>query len=129
MISLFRDIAELFRDPIRGVAVLPDEEDVTLLHALILGNLDTPYEGGFFYFTVRWVMILGNLDTPYEGGFFYFTVRWVKIIFIILLYRCIDKIAWDIFSITLYYLNYVCISSLKNHVLNKFVFSVSFWWR
>lgn len=33
--------------------VVPDEEDLTLVHALITGPFDTPYEGGFFYFTIR----------------------------------------------------------------------------
>ena len=33
--------------------VLPDEEDMTKIHAVITGPSDTPYEGGFFYFTLQ----------------------------------------------------------------------------
>ena len=36
-----------------GISIVPDEEDMTKLHALIVGPRDTPYEGGFFYFIVQ----------------------------------------------------------------------------
>ena len=36
-----------------GIALVPDEEDITKLHALIVGPHGTPYEGGLFYFILR----------------------------------------------------------------------------
>jgi len=33
--------------------IVPDQEDMTKIHALITGPFDTPYEGGFFYFLIR----------------------------------------------------------------------------
>jgi ubiquitin-conjugating enzyme E2 Z len=40
-------------DPLPGVIAVPEENDITKLHALITGPFDTPYEGGFFYFIIR----------------------------------------------------------------------------
>ncbi|CAN0573678.1 unnamed protein product, partial [Laminaria digitata] len=34
------------RDPVHGLFVYPDEDLVTVVHALITGPFDTPYEGG-----------------------------------------------------------------------------------
>jgi ubiquitin-conjugating enzyme E2 Z len=33
--------------------ILPREDDITKIHALITGPFDTPYEGGFFHFYIR----------------------------------------------------------------------------
>lgn len=33
--------------------VVPDKDDMTKIHALIIGPFDTPYEGGFFHFLLR----------------------------------------------------------------------------
>ncbi|XP_052130200.1 ubiquitin-conjugating enzyme E2 Z-like [Frankliniella occidentalis] len=48
-----RDIASLFTNPPPGVFIHVDDEDFTLVHALILGPSGTPYEGGFFYFLLK----------------------------------------------------------------------------
>lgn len=48
------DIMDIYADPVEGIFVIPDEENVTLLHALIIGPEGTPYEGGFFYFLVTY---------------------------------------------------------------------------
>lgn len=34
------------RDPVPGLFVYPDEDLVTVVHALVTGPFDTPYEGG-----------------------------------------------------------------------------------
>ncbi|RWS20709.1 ubiquitin-conjugating enzyme-like protein, partial [Leptotrombidium deliense] len=52
-IRIQRDISALFSDPIPGVVAIPEDEDITSVHALITGPFDTPYEGGFFYFIIR----------------------------------------------------------------------------
>lgn len=44
------DITEIYADPVEGIYVAPDDERIHILHALIVGPKDTPYEGGFFYF-------------------------------------------------------------------------------
>ncbi|XP_026282156.1 ubiquitin-conjugating enzyme E2 Z-like [Frankliniella occidentalis] len=48
-----RDLMSLCNDPPYGLFVVPDDADITIVHALITGAFDTPYEGGFFYFILR----------------------------------------------------------------------------
>ena len=48
-----RDVMSLCKDPPMGIFVAPDEDNLTIIHALIIGPYDTPYEGGFFYFVIR----------------------------------------------------------------------------
>lgn len=43
----------IYNDPPPGIFVIQDEQDLTLIHALITGSFETPYEGGYFYFIVR----------------------------------------------------------------------------
>ncbi|KAK8760096.1 hypothetical protein V5799_034406 [Amblyomma americanum] len=47
------DIREIedYRPP--GIFVAPEENDLTNVHALILGPSGTPYEGGFFHFLIK----------------------------------------------------------------------------
>ena len=40
-------------EPPPGIFVVPDEKDITTIHALIIGSFGTPYESGFFYFLVK----------------------------------------------------------------------------
>lgn len=47
-----RDLAELHADPPPGVFVAPVENDITVLHAIIVGAWDPPLEGGFFHLTL-----------------------------------------------------------------------------
>lgn len=46
------DVKYLNKEPLLGIYCLPDEDNCTVLHALIVGPFDTPYEGGFFYFLI-----------------------------------------------------------------------------
>ncbi|CAF0917679.1 unnamed protein product, partial [Didymodactylos carnosus] len=48
-----RDIMSVFRDPPPGMFIAPSPDNITKIHALIVGPFDTPYEGGFFYFLIR----------------------------------------------------------------------------
>ncbi|KAK3929324.1 Ubiquitin-conjugating enzyme E2 Z [Frankliniella fusca] len=48
-----RDLMSLCNEPPYGLFVVPDDTDLTIVHALITGAFDTPYEGGFFYFILR----------------------------------------------------------------------------
>ncbi|XP_037268623.2 ubiquitin-conjugating enzyme E2 Z [Rhipicephalus microplus] len=51
--AVLRHIAELKDHPHHGVFVEPEDYDVTKIHALLLGPIGTPYEGGFFHFVLR----------------------------------------------------------------------------
>ncbi|RDD38482.1 Ubiquitin-conjugating enzyme E2 Z [Trichoplax sp. H2] len=53
MLMDFRDLAAILTDPPPGMFIVPDDDDITKMHALILGPFDTPYEGGFFYFFLK----------------------------------------------------------------------------
>jgi len=48
-----RDMMTIFKEPPPGMIIVPDEMDMTRIHALVTGPFDTPYEGGFFYFLIR----------------------------------------------------------------------------
>ncbi|XP_065300329.1 ubiquitin-conjugating enzyme E2 Z-like [Dermacentor albipictus] len=47
------DIADIFADPAPGIFIEPDENDVSRIHALVVGPSGTPYEGGFFEFLIK----------------------------------------------------------------------------
>ena len=48
-----RDLMAIFKDPSPGMVIVPEESDLTKIHALVTGPFDTPYEGGFFHFLIR----------------------------------------------------------------------------
>jgi len=41
------------KDPLPLIFCVPDEDHATVVHALIAGPFDTPYEGGFFWFVLN----------------------------------------------------------------------------
>jgi len=47
------DLQEMFQHPDPTVHVSPNEDDVTHVDALIIGPDETPYEGGFYHFAMR----------------------------------------------------------------------------
>ena len=47
---IHNDLTKLYRDPVEGIFVVPDDERSNRCHAVILGVAETPYEFGFFYF-------------------------------------------------------------------------------
>lgn len=48
-----RDITNIFQDPLPYIFILPDDDDMSKLHAVISGPDGTPYRGGFFHFFIR----------------------------------------------------------------------------
>lgn len=50
---LRRDLMSLYEEPPHGIFAVPDDDNSTMVHALVIGPYDTPYEGGFFYFILR----------------------------------------------------------------------------
>lgn len=48
-----RDLMNLFTDPPFGLFVVGDETNIKFIHAIVMGVMDTPYEGGFFYFVLK----------------------------------------------------------------------------
>ncbi|RWS22310.1 hypothetical protein B4U80_01386, partial [Leptotrombidium deliense] len=49
-----KELREYEIDPKPDIFVFADEDDIRRQHALIIGPKDTPYEGGFFYFSIRY---------------------------------------------------------------------------
>ena len=47
-----RDLKQLNKEAPEDMKVAPDENDFTRIHVIITGPEDTPYDGGFFYFTL-----------------------------------------------------------------------------
>lgn len=52
-VRIKRDLISIFNDPPVGVFVVGDETNLKFVHALIVGPEGTPYEGGFFYFILK----------------------------------------------------------------------------
>ncbi|XP_018323298.1 ubiquitin-conjugating enzyme E2 Z-like [Agrilus planipennis] len=48
-----RDMVNFFNDPPFGLYAVLDEDNLKLIHAIIIGVANTPYEGGFFYFILK----------------------------------------------------------------------------
>ncbi|CAF4827717.1 unnamed protein product [Rotaria sp. Silwood1] len=48
-----REIQRIFKDPLPGIFIVSDPDNMTKIHALVVGPSATPYEGGFFYFIIR----------------------------------------------------------------------------
>ena len=46
------DYNKFLKENLQGIYCFPDDTIVTKYHALIVGPFDTPYEGGFFVFTI-----------------------------------------------------------------------------
>lgn len=49
-----KDLQEFYKKPPSNIYVVADEDDMFLVHALIIGSNETPYENGFFYFVLRY---------------------------------------------------------------------------
>lgn len=47
-----REVRQICQDPPPGCFVFPDDKQSTVLHCLVAGTADTPYEGGMFYFYI-----------------------------------------------------------------------------
>jgi ubiquitin-conjugating enzyme E2 S len=45
---LLKEFASIAAAPLEGVTLIPTNEDLTSIQALIEGPVDTPYEGGVF---------------------------------------------------------------------------------
>ncbi|KAK8767177.1 hypothetical protein V5799_006042 [Amblyomma americanum] len=53
LLRVHRDLVYIFDDPPPGVFVEPEENNITKIHAIIMGPSGTPYEGGFFHFLIK----------------------------------------------------------------------------
>ena len=52
LLRIKRDLTEFFKENMQEIFVVPSENDLSCVHAVIVGPKDTPYEGGYFYFEV-----------------------------------------------------------------------------
>ena len=48
------DYIDLNNDPLEGIHIHYDDNDITKLYAMIIGPRDTPYEGGYYYFKIEY---------------------------------------------------------------------------
>ncbi|XP_065305503.1 ubiquitin-conjugating enzyme E2 Z-like [Dermacentor albipictus] len=53
LLRVKQDIAEIKANPLPGIYVSPEENDLTKFHAIVVGPSGTPYEGGFFQFFMK----------------------------------------------------------------------------
>jgi len=49
---IISDIAELVSDPVENIHIWYDENNITSVKALIIGPKDTPYQDGFYFFSL-----------------------------------------------------------------------------
>lgn len=47
-----KEIAALFAEPLSNIGIFPQEDDIRILHLLVIGSKNTPYAGGFFFFVL-----------------------------------------------------------------------------
>jgi len=50
---IISDIAELVSDPVENIHIWYDENNITSVKALIIGPSDTPYQDGFYFFSLE----------------------------------------------------------------------------
>ena len=50
---IISDIADLVSDPVENIHIWYDEENITSIKALIIGPKDTPYQDGFYFFSLK----------------------------------------------------------------------------
>lgn len=50
---IMKDLQEFYKEPPTNIFIVADEENMCLVHALIIGGEGTPYENGFFYFVLK----------------------------------------------------------------------------
>tara|TARA_B110000908_G_C10266301_1_gene464316 strand:+ start:5688 stop:6446 length:759 start_codon:yes stop_codon:yes gene_type:complete len=53
ILRIIRDIMELINDPIQGIEVKLNKENIFNQSALIVGPNDTPYFGGYYFFDIQ----------------------------------------------------------------------------
>lgn len=55
VVRIMNDVREFYKENPKGIYIVPEEEKISLVHALIIGTEGTPYENGFFYFVLKYV--------------------------------------------------------------------------
>lgn len=50
---IISDIAQLVSDPVENIYIWYDENNITSIKALIIGPKDTPYQDGFYFFSLE----------------------------------------------------------------------------
>ncbi|XP_049514308.1 ubiquitin-conjugating enzyme E2 Z-like [Dermacentor silvarum] len=65
LLRVKQDIAEIKADPLPGIYVSPEKNDLTKFHAIVVGPSGTPYEGGFFQFFMKCSRQLPDAATPH----------------------------------------------------------------
>lgn len=51
---IMNDVQQLYRENPTGIYITPQEDNLSLVHALLIGPKETPYENGFFYFLLKY---------------------------------------------------------------------------
>ncbi|KAL3216810.1 hypothetical protein MRX96_032789, partial [Rhipicephalus microplus] len=53
LLDIHREIAEFSADPLLGIFIAPEENDITNINAIIMGPKNTVLEGGFFHYYLQ----------------------------------------------------------------------------
>ncbi|KAI1279585.1 Ubiquitin-conjugating enzyme E2 Z [Halotydeus destructor] len=53
LLRIKRDLKDFFVDPVPEVFLVPEPDNMCVAHAIVMGPRETPYEGGMFYFYVK----------------------------------------------------------------------------
>lgn len=51
---IMSDVQQLYRENPTGIYITPQEDNLSVVHALLIGPKETPYENGFFYFLLKY---------------------------------------------------------------------------
>lgn len=52
-VRIKRDLTNLYIEPPPGIFVVGDESNLKFVYAVVVGPMNTPYEGGIFYFIIK----------------------------------------------------------------------------
>lgn len=53
-LRIMNDIREFYEENMDGIYIVPEENNICFIHALVIGPPETPYENGFFYFELMY---------------------------------------------------------------------------
>merc|ERR1712224_115000 len=79
MKRIITDILNITKDPIDDIYISYSEADISVIKALVVGPRDTPYEGGFYMFKIKFPK-----DYPHKPPHvdFLTTDRYIRLILI-----------------------------------------------
>lgn len=49
-----KDVQQFYNENLTDIYIIPQEDNLAVVHALVIGPEETPYANGFFYFLLKY---------------------------------------------------------------------------